>query len=87
MKGPPMRSVLKAIRRKLATFRAVWRLDGPAVAFRVARLSARNSIVYRAGRLLEWLHLRSPAPTVAWRHIDLSALRISVVDSGPRHPA
>jgi GT2 family glycosyltransferase len=74
-----MRSVLKAIRRKVATFRAVWRLYGPAVAFRVARASARNSIVFRSGRLLERLRLRSPAPTAAWRHVDPSALRVSVV--------
>ena len=74
-----MRRVFGAIRRKLGTFQAIWRLDGPAVAFRVATMSARNSIVFWSGRVLERLHLRGPAPNVAWRDIDPSTLHISVV--------
>ena len=74
-----MLSVIEAMRRKAGTFRAIWRLDGPAVAFRVALQSARNSIVFWSGRLLQVLHLRRPTPNVAWRDIGPSALRISVV--------
>lgn len=76
-----MPRVLGALRRKTQTFIALWRLDGPGIAFRIGARSARNSVVYWSRRLLERLHLRepSPVPAVDWRHIDPSALRLSVV--------
>ncbi len=80
-----MPDVIGALRRKAGTFREVWRLDGPTMAFRVALASARNSFVFWSGRLLEALHLRAPAPRDVWRQIDPSTLRISVVT--PVHDA
>jgi GT2 family glycosyltransferase len=74
-----MRSVAGALRRKVQTFKAIRRSDGPAVAFKVALFSARNSFVYWVGRLLEALHLRAATPPPAWRAIEASATRISVV--------
>ena len=74
-----MRRVLAAVARKIGTFRAIWALDGPAMAFRVGAVSARNSVVYRMQRLLVALRLREPSHVVDWRDIGRSDLRISVV--------
>ncbi len=74
-----MRKVFAAVVRKIGTFRAIWRLDGPAMALRVGATSARNSVVYRVRLLLVLLHLREPSHVIDWREIDQSALRISVV--------
>ena len=82
-----VRSVGGAIRRKVQTFKAIRRSDGPAVAFKVALFSARNSFVYWVGRLLAALHLRSATPPSTWRAIEASAIRISVVDARLRHAA
>jgi GT2 family glycosyltransferase len=74
-----VRKLLAAVARKVHTFRAIWRLDGPAMAFRVGAASARNSVVYRAQRLLVMLRLREPSHVVDWREISRSDLRVSVV--------
>ncbi len=71
--------MLRRIVHKLAVFREVRRQDGFGAAFKVARNSLRDSVVYRTRRVLEVLHLRRPRPRLEWRRPAASQHVLSVV--------